>query len=495
MKTQNVEQAPAKSPVSHFLAEMPPVLARGQVYLVALLLGVALAWASVSRVDVVVEADGSLRPRQDIVPIQAPLSGTVLKVLAEPGMRVTSGEVLMVLNSLPVRANVERLRHEAEVLDESTAHLTEALRHAREAMKTGAAPASDAYKRCPVERLVTLMNELARARDAVDAATVNLADVEGKTGLPPGVRTRETEEFRLKLEMKKADLAKARAGLVALEADLATSRQNLKVAQDLYATYEKLFRDSVVSRVEFLAQMQQLAQARSGLANVKSGILKAHKEIDQLGSEVRLLSDHVNKALIDANKHHALARTAVVNQVAVWDIELSEKAKRRAAVQRELEIASAQLARTEVRSPAAGVVDDVKVNQLGGIVGEGQVVMQLLVGASPLEAEVRFKNRDVGALRVGLEARVKVEAFPFNEWGFLKGKLRLVSIDAGKGDEYTGRVTLDPAGHLVGTDGRTAILRTGMSCEVEIIKEQRLVVDFLLKPFRGLAKRKISVQG
>jgi HlyD family secretion protein len=474
---------------------MPRALSRGLVYLTALFVVTLLAWATLASVDVVVEADGKLRPRDDVVEVQAPQSGHVETLLVEPGQRVTTGTPLYYLQKLAYKSNVEKLQQEKAQLVRTLALHREGLSYLKESLATGRYPADPGWKRCPQEGLVSMLEELRSARNRLDIARVNQLDVAGISGLPEGVSFRETNEFRLKVEMKRAELIKTRAGLAALESELSTAQHGLSVARDLYSTYERLNKSGVVSRVEYLTQTQQLSAARTQLANVRASTLKSKKEIDQLETDLHMLADQARRSVLDSEKSHAATLASATNRVAKWEAALEESRKRHGIVERDLEMASGELARTVVCSPCTGEINDVRINHPRAMVSSAQTVLTIVPAGTPLEAEVYAANKDVGALRDGQQARVKFRAFPFNEYGLVKGKVRLISADSTKEDQYRMRVELDPGARLVSPEGHRAVFRSGMAVHVEVIKERRRVIDFLLKPFRGLRSRGITIAG
>ncbi|MBI4861343.1 MAG: HlyD family efflux transporter periplasmic adaptor subunit [Candidatus Riflebacteria bacterium] len=486
-----------RGPAAQLLTEMPPILARGLVYLIVFLLVTALIWATYARVDVVVEAEGRLRPAIDVYEIQALQGGQVMSLMAQPGQYVTSGALLYVVHSLNQVAGQEKQKQEQDLLKRDIGHLTRGIDYLKESIQSQSFPTDPDWRTVPLDGLVSTVGEAKTAKEQLDVALVNHADAHERP-FPEGIRTRETEEFKLKVEMKRAELAKAQATAQALRTEYETARSNLRIATDLHNTHRKLFSSGVVSKVEMLTQYQQLSAARSALANTLASIRKGDKDARQLMTDIDLLKDQAYRNLLEARKTHQRALTSATNRLGQWTSDLQTKEKRLAQISRDLQIASNELQRTEMRAPRAGTIDEVKINHVGAMVSAGQTVVTLVPDGTTLEAEVLFKNKDVGALRDGkdaMEARIKFDAFPYNEYGFLTGKLRLISADASvPGDKeggYKGRVTLNTAGpgsKLESSEGRPAVLRSGMKVTVEIKKQERRVVDFLLKPFRSLRR-------
>lgn len=489
------EPGKVRGPASQLLDEMPPILARGMVYLIVVSLGVMLFWATWFKVDVVMEAEGKLRPKEAVVEIQATQSGQVVQMSVKSGQRVTTDTLLYVVAALPFQSNVEKLKQENEQLAGSIKTQEIALNLLRDSLATGREPREDNWRDCPVPELVTIIEDLKASKKRLEEAMVNDADARGDTNMPAGVNTRVTEEFRLKLAQKRDDQAKAQASLTALEAELATATTNAAVAVDLSKTYEGLYGKGIVSKVEYLGQKQTLSSSRSSLANAQAAVLKSKKDIAQITTDLALLRDQAGRALVEAKRGFERSLTTATNKVAQWKGEVDEKTKKILNIRRDLELANRELQRTEVHSPRSGVIDEIKINHVGALVTTGTTVITLVPDQVPLIAEVTLKNKEIGTLKVEQEALVKVDAFPYNEYGFLTGKLKLISADASeKGDDYRAKVELDPGSKLESPDSEhKVVLRPGMTVKVEIKKEQRRVIDFLIKPFKGLKRERPSV--
>jgi hemolysin D len=137
-----------------------------------------------------------------------------------------------------------------------------------------------------------------------------------------------------------------------------------------------------------------------------------------------------------------------------------------------------------ITTPVDGVVQQLAVHTLGGVVQPAQALMVIVPRDDHVEIEAQVLNRDIGFVREGQVATVKLEAFSFTRYGTIPGMVAAVSRDAindeRQGLVFSARVRVNRSGILV--DGRDVALMAGMRATVEIKTGERRVIDFLLSP-------------
>lgn len=144
-------------------------------------------------------------------------------------------------------------------------------------------------------------------------------------------------------------------------------------------------------------------------------------------------------------------------------------------------------------SPIHGVVQQLAVHTVGGVVTPAQTLLIVVPQEHPIEVEAQVENKDVGFVKEGQPAEVKVETFPFTLYGTIPGTVLTVSDDAipldsdkthkDKANEqlvYATRVMLERSTILV--NGKTVNLSPGMAVTVEIKTGQRRIIEYLLSP-------------
>ena len=137
-------------------------------------------------------------------------------------------------------------------------------------------------------------------------------------------------------------------------------------------------------------------------------------------------------------------------------------------------------------SPIVGVVQQLAVHTVGGVVTPAQPLLIVVPQDYPVEVEAQFENKDIGFVKEGQPVEIKVETFPFTLYGTIPGKVLTVSDDAVPLDKekgglvYASRVSMDRATMQV--EGKRIHLSPGMAVTVEVKTGQRQVIDYLLSP-------------
>lgn len=148
--------------------------------------------------------------------------------------------------------------------------------------------------------------------------------------------------------------------------------------------------------------------------------------------------------------------------------------------------ASDRVNRTIVRSPVRGTVNQIKVNTIGGIIQPGQDIIDIVPLDDTLLIEANIRPADIGFLRPGLPAKVKISAFDFSIFGGLDAIVEHISADTitdEKGNPfYQIRVRTTKKSYLMSKEGKKLQIIPGMGATVDILTGERTVLEYLLKP-------------
>lgn len=145
------------------------------------------------------------------------------------------------------------------------------------------------------------------------------------------------------------------------------------------------------------------------------------------------------------------------------------------------------LRRMEIVSPTRGIVKDVEVTTIGGVIPPGGTLMNIVPVDDTLLIEAKISPRDIAFISKGQEATVKVTAYDSSIYGNLEGVVDQISPDTIESEVEPGvyyyRVwVLTVQSSLVGSDGQTLPIIPGMVTTTEIRLGQKTVLDYLLKP-------------
>ncbi len=255
--------------------------------------------------------------------------------------------------------------------------------------------------------------------------------------------------------------------------------------------------DMAVRTPAIVASERALLQARqSDFVSRREG---AQRVLDQAAKELSLMENMLKRkivALIEvtrARKAHADAKIRYDEIVTQTELEraqeYSDTLKELATLRQNLKASQDQLNRTVLTSPMRGIVNNLSVTTIGGVVRPGEEILQIIPLDEELFVEARVDPGDIANIRHGQEATIKLSAYDYTIFGTLKARVDFISADTFKDERAR-----DPAGdpHYKVTlrvdmanltDRQASVeIRPGMQAQVELHTGQKTVLQYLLKP-------------
>nr|WP_150585146.1 HlyD family type I secretion periplasmic adaptor subunit [Pandoraea communis] len=420
-------------PANLELIETPPhPIPKWTMRLVCLLAAAVLLTAIVGRLDIVATAKGKLIPSDRVKIIQPAITGVVRRIDVRDGQRVTGGQSLVVLDATQAAADA----HKAKTSKVDAALTAARARALLISVKVG---------RPPQLELVDDASE-AQQREAQNFANGSFDEYVNK-------------------------LSSARAELDRREAELTT---NLRVLEKLSATaplmrqeandYRELARDKYVSQHDYLEKERAAIEREHELTAQKSHCRELSSAVTQQQSIVAQTTAQFRREQLD---------------------ELDKATHQFTQNQDDQTKAETRQNLLTLSAPVDGTVQQLAVHTVGGVVTTAQALMEI-VPDDAIEVEANVENKDIGFVKEGQTAVVKLDAFPYTRYGFMEGRVISVSNDAvqdkGRKGEMTfmARIKL-PSGHMK-VDGKSINLTPGMSAVVEIKTGRRSVIGYFMEP-------------
>lgn len=246
-----------------------------------------------------------------------------------------------------------------------------------------------------------------------------------------------------------------------------------------------------------VASEQALLMARqSDFVSRRDG---AQRVLDQASKELSLLEAMLAEKIVSlievtrARKAHADARIRLDEITTQTELQraqdYSDTLKELATLRQNLKASEDQLNRTVLVSPMRGIVNNLAVTTIGGVVRPGEEIAQIIPLDEEMFVEARVKPQDIAGVRPGQEATIKLSAYDYTIWGTLKGRVDVISADTFKDDrardpdasahyKVTLRVDMDA---LTARQGAMEI-RPGMQATAELHTGEKTVLQYLLKP-------------
>lgn len=273
-----------------------------------------------------------------------------------------------------------------------------------------------------------------------------LAQVRGQA-----TRSRESA-LAAAVEQRRRDLTEGQATINALQ-------NSAKLAQDQVSMLAPLAAKGIVPQTELMTAQRELVDVQGRLAAARQGSARASAAIAEAQAQL-------STARFDFRQQALGERSEVATKLAVNEQSIKATAQ-------------------DLRAPVTGLVNDVKVNTVGGFINAGEKVMQIVPVGEKLLIEARITPKDIAFIKVGDPANVKVTAYDFSIYGGLAGKVRNISADSiydevERQAYYTVLIETDRA--YIEKAGRRLPIMPGMICDVEIVTGSKSILTYLLKP-------------
>jgi hemolysin D len=391
---------------------------------------VTLAWLVLGRVDVVASAPGRILPSGNTKLVQSAGSGVVAAIHVRDGDRVRKGEVLVDLDTTMASAELEQARK---------ALLTDQLEVERNRAFVAALDGKGLHFAAPEGT----PPEVAAAQRQLVAAQI--AEVNATVGGYAAARASALADAQAAV----ATRAKLDATLPILDHEVAAMN---RLDANGYAPGLRLLELQRQRRSEQGDRDVAVAQAAHGTADAR----KFAMVMDQTREQAR---------------RQALADLAKAQADGILKTEEVTKAQRRAGLEHLL-------------APTDGTVQQLQLHTVGGVVEPARTLMVIVPAHDGMEVEARVLNKDIGFLREGQTAAVKVDAFPFTRFGTVPGTLVSLSRDAVPdeklGPAYIARIRLD-RGFII-ADGKPVLLSPGLAVTADIRTGFRRIISWLFSP-------------
>ena len=244
-----------------------------------------------------------------------------------------------------------------------------------------------------------------------------------------------------------------------------------------------------------------VAEQEHTLRTARDQIVQLESDIKILGEVSAIRSDLAKEKLatrvqaLDAQRNLSQARAELLRFRRANMDELNVSASELAQTEEQMGKLKDRLERVKVVSPVDGVVQDLKFRTVGGVIPPGATLMNVVPLDGKMHAEVRVSPSDIGFIKSGQRARIKVATYDFMRYGIIEGDVTMVSpfssVDERQGPYFKVLVSL-PKTH-VGVDSGKQV-EPGMTVQADIITDRQSVLRYMLRPIylainQGLRER------
>ncbi|MEN9214765.1 MAG: HlyD family type I secretion periplasmic adaptor subunit [Gloeomargarita sp. DG02_4_bins_56] len=393
------------------------------VWSLVLSAGGLVIWAAYAPIDQAVQAQGKLVPTGQVKEVRAPLSGVVKEVHVQEGDAVAKGQRLLTLDP---RTNEAELAASRQVRDTLVAE-----------------------------------NRINRALLAGKLTAGNLTPEQQAT------LSESSRELRTRVQAAQERIRQLQEQLRQNRTELSSTREVLALNRKLLEDLKTLTEEGGLARVQYIRLQQEVLQQAA--------------QVQRLEQEQPRLESGIRQATQELNNTIATTRRDLL-------LKIGENERRIAELNRQL--AQAQVARQyqEVRAPETGTVFELQAHTPGYVVNlnDSRPLLKI-VPTDSLMGEVYITNRDIGFVEPGMPVDVRVDSFPFSEFGDVKGQLVQIGSDALPPDatynffRFPAKVRLSAQTMMI--QNRRVPLQSGMSISANIRTRKRTVLSIFTDLF------------
>lgn len=392
-------------------------------------------------IEVVAKGTGRVVPVSRVQVVQPEYSGRISDIHIQNGSSVNLGEVLIELDATEAHAqlgtiyvenvqlHIEKARIDAmvNVLGEDIAERD----YRAEALKAFILPSRLHKQSFAREQKLLLLAE-------IDSMMASLAQIEAK---------REAN-YRSE-DVTNANVKRINAALEIQEERLFASRKLLR----------------------------QEATSRSSYLDVKQNYVQLEKERDVYFRELERKA--AERTQLDSER-----RRVFTDRLNALHARRSQINSRQSILAKEQHAAERRVAAATLTAPVSGVVDQLRVFTIGGVADAGAELLRIVPTNTQVEIEGVFSNQDIGFLAQGQTANIRLDAYPSERFGYVRGAVTDIAADStedAKG-QWGYVVRIAPEEPFIRAGSGVFSLRPGMTATVDVTTDSRLIISYFFAP-------------
>lgn len=387
-----------------------------------------LIWASLTELDEVTRGEGKVIPSTSIQIIDNLEGGIVSEILINDGDIVEKGQVLLEIDNVLAEADLKEVQKRMAGLDIQRIRLEAEHNH------TALVFPSQYAKQYPSS--IATETKLFHSRQS---KLQNQIDV-------------LTSQF----EQREQEIIELQRNIERLSKSELLAREQLNITRPLA-------KKGAISRVELIQRERDYNDIKGELETIKLSLPRAESAKEEAAQKIE--------------EQRSTYQQEVSQQLSEIRFEFQTL--------REKVIANEdRVKRTSVKSPVNGLIKQVLVNTVGGVIQSGEDLVEIVPIDDKLKIRAEIKPSDIAFLRPGLPATVKITAYDFSIYGGLKATVTEISVDTIEDDERNEfyYVTLISEKNYLGNETKKLPIIPGMTASVDILTGKKSVLNYILKP-------------
>jgi hemolysin D len=254
--------------------------------------------------------------------------------------------------------------------------------------------------------------------------------------------------------------------------------------QTRLARIQPLIKEGAISSNHLFEIEQALRDRQRSIIQTQGDLQKSQGDAKQLQAKLAQTQAEGQQSQLETQQQ--------LGQLDIKIAELQEKINTAAGLLKE---ANTRLKQSFLYAPVAGVVSSLTMRNVGEVAKPGQTVVEIAPAKAPLILSAIVPSRSAGLLKPKMPVNLKLDAFPYQDYGTISGKVSTISSDS-KADEQAGavyRVEIALDRNYVIHNQQKVFFKAGQTASAEIITRQRRIADILLDPIRKLQQDRLTL--
>ncbi|MEY3400811.1 MAG: hypothetical protein RLZZ86_414 [Cyanobacteriota bacterium] len=465
------------------LDALPKVWTRSMLYLLVSFAAIILPWMMLTKVDETGNAIGRIEPKGATQKLDSAVTGTIVSVNVKEGEIVKAGQVLVKMESEVMETEIQQIKAKLEGLKNRKGQI--------EILKNQVLMAINIQRQQNQSQSLEKMAQVDQARQtfATKKSAYTFQDLE---------KLAQIDQMKQNVKSTQSNYR------------LVTSRLRRDISE--VARYRLLLEEGIIPQTK-LVELEKVAEESQRLQeeakfNIQTARLRLKEQESSYQSLMNQFKSDIEQAKLRLQQEESSYKSAMQggelallkSQEQFKDLQNQISSLQSEIMQTEGQIISLnlQLKQRVIRSPIDGTIFELPIKNPGSVVQPGQMIAQIAPKNADLILKARMASQHSGFVKVGMPVKIKFDAYPFQEYGILSGRITWISPNskiqensANRLETYEVDIALENPYIQVGN--KQIPLTPGQTASAEAIIRQRRVIDFILDPFKKLQKNGLEL--
>ena len=465
-----------KDSQSDIIEAVPPIYMRATIYIFGAVVIACLLLAYISKVYVIVQSKGSIIPEGQSVVVEAESPGVITDIRVALGDKVTTDQTILELRQDEAGVGLTTLRDQLDIQKNNLQKAQKSIAVINGILKNPSALARQSMEEFQdagpalifIGAVRNIMQKLEQLRSKKD---VDL--IEQKKMLDDQVELQNRTIRSLKIKEKNT--------IQTIE----TSLKTIELKKNEFKRTAKLAENRVLTEQALNTARDALLNAQSNLNQQRQTLSDTRIDINRATIEITNLTNTFNTAKRDLKnqiEESELALEKAISDLASSTSSFSQSAKNSEAsiseISGKMRLQENSIQKLVIKSPVNGEITALNFNSQGQLVGKGARVAEIVPTDVRPIIMVTVPNKDIAGVKEGINARVKVIAYPFRQYGTVQARVTRVFPQPDK-PAFNVRLRLEK--NYITVNGKPAPLEPGLNVEVDLLTERKRILELIFK--------------